>query len=262
MNYYDLIFRRKSFHLFRNQKRISPFELKELKEYINLVKPLDLTIKTKIKVVKEDETSCNRGAEYVIEFYSEVKGNYLRNIGYMGEQIDLWLASRNMGSLWYGVGRPDEEKISDDLSFVIMMAIAKMPSESFRKDMFKAKRKPLNEVWSGDLIPSADIIRFAPSACNLQPWKVESSNGEIKVYRYKKPGKRGTMPSKKVRYYNMIDMGIFIFFLETCLSHDGYYYDSIQYYDDEPDSVEYTLVATYKIYRHETKDSKFMNDKI
>ena len=37
---------------------------------------------------------------------------------------------------------------------------------------------------------------------------------------------------------------------------------SIQYYDDEPDNVEYTLVATYKIYRHETKDSKFMKDKI
>ena len=53
------------------------------------------------------------------------------------------------------------------------------------------------------------------------------------------------MPADKVRYYNRIDIGIFMFFVETCLEHDGYAFDSVQYYEDEPDSVEKVSVAEY-----------------
>ena len=50
------------------------------------------------------------------------------------------------------------------------------------------------------------------SACNSQPWLVKS-NGELSVYRYSKPGKRGIMPADKVSFYNRIDIGIFICFI-------------------------------------------------
>ena len=30
------------------------------------------------------------------------------------------------------------------------------------------------------------------------------------------------MPADKVRYYNKIDMGIFLFMLEVCLEHESY----------------------------------------
>lgn len=33
-------------------------------------------------------------------FYSESKEGYLQNIGYLGEQIDLYLTSKNIGALW------------------------------------------------------------------------------------------------------------------------------------------------------------------
>lgn len=249
MQYFDMIFKRKSFHIFKNTERITEDDLAELKSFFGSVKPLDDSIRTSIKIVPEAETSCRRGAQYCIEFYSEERGNYLRNIGYIGEQIDLWLAEKNIGALWFGIGKPDDEQ-DGDLKFVIMIAIAKMPEQSFRKDMFKSKRKAVDEIWQGEKLPLANIVRFAPSACNTQPWMVSFEDNVIKIRRYKKPGKRGIMPADKVRYYNRIDMGIFLFFLEVCLEHDGYAFESEQYYEDEPDNVETAVTARYVISRN------------
>ena len=135
----------------------------------------------------------------------------------------------------------------EGLDFVIMISIAKMPEDKFRKDMFKSKRKPLNEIWYGNTLGVAEIVRFTPSACNSQPWIVENTGKELLIYRYKKPGKRGIMPAEKVRYYNKIDIGIFIFFLEVCLKHENYSYEKVFYEDTTDDSVEKILIAKYLI---------------
>ena len=215
---YDMIFKRKSFHLFINigNEKISEEELKDIENKFNDLKPLVEDIKVKIKIVKKS-TTCRRGQEYCILFYSEKKENYLQNIGYLGEQLDLYLVSKNIGTLWFGIGKVDEKKL-DDLDFVIMIAIAKVDKEDkFRKDMYKSKRKELSEIWEGNsFLDIGNIVRFAPSACNTQPWRVQTSDNEIKVYRYRKEGKRGIMPKDMVIYYNQIDIGIFLCFLELC----------------------------------------------
>ena len=118
-----------------------------------------------------------------------------------------------------------------------------MPEGQFRKDMFRAKRKPMEEIWGGDALNIAEIVRFTPNACNTQPWITENTGKELLIYRFKKPGKRGIMPADKVSYYNKIDMGIYLFMLETCLEHENYSYDRLLYEDTTDDSVEKTLVA-------------------
>lgn len=245
MDFYSQIFKRKSFHIFRNIGKLSEDDISKLNVFVNSVTPLDSSIRTEIRIVPESETTCKRGAEYCILFYSEKKGEYLRNIGYMGEQIDLYLASQDIGALWYGIGRPKEIQ-SNGLDFVIMIAIAKMPKNKFRKDMFKSKRKPIDEIWIGETLGIAEIVRFAPSACNTQPWITENTREELVVYRYKKPGKRGIMPANKVRYYNRIDIGIYLFMLETCLSHEGYTWERTLYEDNVDDSIEKVKVASYR----------------
>lgn len=242
--YYDMIFKRKSFHLFRNTEDISEQELEELKAFVQAVKPLDDTIKTSIEIVEEKETTCKRGAQYCILFYSEKKNAYLRNIGYIGEQIDLYCASKNIGCLWFGIGKV-EEKAKEGMEYVIMIAISKMPEDKFRKDMFKAKRKPLEEIWQGEIPSYANIVRFAPSACNTQPWMVENKKDALFIYRYKKPGKRGIMPVDKVSYYNHIDLGIFLFILEVCLEHENIHF-SKELFEDTDDTKEKVLVAKYE----------------
>ena len=110
------------------------------------------------------------------------------------------------------------------------------------KDMFKSKRRPLEEIWVGGHYQNiAQIARFAPSACNTQPWIVESGEWELKVYRYQKPGKRGIMPSSKVSWYNRIDIGIFLLFLEVCMEHECLAFERTLYADTREE--EKTLVC-------------------
>lgn len=245
---YDMIFKRKSFHLFRNigNGYITDEEIKEIENEFNNFAPLVDDIKVKMKIVK-DSTTCKRGQEYCILFYSEKRDNYLQNIGYIGEQLDLYLVSKNIGTLWFGIGRVQEKQL-DGLDFVIMIAIAKVDSETkFRKDMYKAKRKELSEIWSGDYyLDIANVTRFAPSACNSQPWFVDPSKNELKVYRYRKEGKRGIMPIDMVKYYNQIDIGIFLCFLDLCLNKNNLKYERTLYVEKNVDDKK-NLTAIYKI---------------
>jgi hypothetical protein len=242
-----MIFKRKSFHVFRNvgNESIGEYELDDIQNAYSEFTPMDPEIKTAIRIVPEKETDCRRGGEYCILLYSEKKDGYLQNIGYLGEQLDLYLVSRNIGTLWFGIGKT-KEKPFEDMEFVIMFSIRKISDGSkYRKDMFKSKRKSAREIWEGEQIPGVtDIVRFAPSACNSQPWFVKNNDGKLSVYRYKKPGKRGIMPADKVSFYNRIDMGIFICFMDTCLEHSCIGFEKKLYTDDGGDN-ELTLNAEY-----------------
>ena len=210
---YNMIFKRKSFHLFRNigDKHITDEEIKDIENKFNTFIPLVEDIKVKIKIVK-DSTTCKRGQEYCILLYSEKKDNYLQNIGYIGEQLDLYLVSKNIGTLWFGIGKVEQTQL-DGLNFVIMIAIAKVDLETkFRK----------------------------------QPWIVDSSQNELKVYRYRKPGKRGIMPIDMVKYYNQIDIGIFLCFLELCLNKNNIQFERNLYVEKNVDN-EKNLTATYRM---------------
>ena len=91
----------------------------------------------------------------------------------------------------------------------------------------------------------ANIVRFAPSACNTQPWFVENGGNALTIYRYKKPGKRGIMPVDKVMYYNRIDIGIFLFLLEVCLRKQECSFQRELFVDCSDAGTEKTLVAKY-----------------
>ena len=246
---YDMIFKRKSFHLFRGvgDDKISQEELDAIEKAYPEFDSLYPDIKTAIRIIPASDVNVKRDAEYCILIYSEKKDNYLVNAGYIGQQLDLWLVQHNIGSLWFGIGKPDEQGI-DGLDFVIMIAVHKVNDDTkYRKDMFKAKRKPLEEVWSGDgLGEIANIARFAPSACNSQPWFVENKDDILTVSRYKKPGKRGIMPAAAVSYYNRIDIGIYLCILEICLQKNSIVFERELFTDDGGDA-EFTKVATYKI---------------
>ena len=242
---YQMVFKRKSFHIFKNTLIISEEELAQIETAFLACKPLIPEIKVGMKIVPAAATTCKRGQEYCILLYSEKKEGYLPNIGYLGQQLDLILASMNIGALWFGIGKTDVRS-DGELNFVIMIAIAKMEETKFRKNMFKSKRKPIEEIWFGEYyLEAANIARFAPSACNTQPWIVESNEQELKIFRYKKPGKRGIMPADKVSFYNRIDIGIFLLLLEVCLKHGGIVFERTLFEDKKEE--EKNLVAIYAI---------------
>ena len=54
------------------------------------------------------------------------------------------------------------------------------------------------------------------------------------------------MPLDMIKYFNQIDMGIFLCFLELCLENNNLNY-SKSLYVEENHNNEYNLLATYKI---------------
>ena len=246
---YNSIFKRKSFHLFRNvgAGKISKEELLDIETAYKDFDSLYPDIRTAIKIVPAKQVNFKRDAEYCILIYSEKKDNYLMNAGYIGEQLDLYLVNKNIGTLWFGIGKPDQQEY-EGLDYVIMIAIHKIEDETkFRKDMFKSKRKPLDETWEGESLGVGEIARFAPSACNTQPWFVRNEGDVLTVYRYKKAGKRGIMPAKAVAYYNRIDIGIYLCILEICLKEKGISFTKELFVDAAGDDVEYSKVAEYRL---------------
>ena len=246
--YYEEIFRRKSFHLFLNvgKEKISSEELNGIADAYENFERLIPDIRTAIRIVPAAKVNFKRDAEYCILIYSEKKDNYLLNAGYLGEQLDLYLVSKGIGTLWYGIGKPDEAEY-DGLSYVIMIAVRKVSDPSkFRKDMYKSRRRELTEIWSGDDPGIGDVSRFAPSACNSQPWYVKNENGLLTVFRYRKPGKTGIMPAASVSYYNRIDTGIYLCILEICMEQKGLRFERALFIDDGGER-EYTKIAEYRI---------------
>lgn len=244
---YKMIFKRKSFHQFpQTEENITEKELAKINEKITQLTPLVKDITVKVKIVPATEITNPRHAEYCLLFYSEKKDNYLTNIGYLGEQLDLYLPSLNIGTLWLGMSKP-QELTYEGLDYVIMIAIKKVSEDMFRKNMFKSERKEITEIWQNyNYLEIANIVRFAPSACNSQPWFVESSEKELKVYRYKKPGKSGIMPEEKITYFNKIDIGIFLLVLEVCLKKHNFSYQRKTYVDNNT-VEEMTLIAKYQL---------------
>ena len=153
---YNMVFKRKSIRKFDKSLSISDEELTILQTKINELKPLKKDIKVRFVIVNRKQTNAKRG-EYCLLMYSEKKSFYLQNVGYMLEQIDLFLASCNIGVCWYGVAKPQEMKY-DGLKYVIMLAFGKCRSEDFRKDISEFKRKPINFIWHGNYF--LEIARY------------------------------------------------------------------------------------------------------
>ena len=61
---YSMIFKRKSFHIFRDIGNINPDELQSIEEKYNNLTPLINGIQTAIRIVPADQTTCKRGQEY------------------------------------------------------------------------------------------------------------------------------------------------------------------------------------------------------
>ncbi len=247
---YQMIFQRKSFHLFRGigDETLTAAELEDIQAFWKSLTPLCPDIKIAMRILPEAEVTNRHGQEYCLVFYSEKKGNYLQNIGYLGQMMDLYLVSKNIGTCWYGIGKAKETSF-EGLDYVIMLALKKVDDPAkFRKDMVTAKRKPLEEIWQGEPLPGvADIARFAPSACNSQPWRVERQENTLQIYRYLKPGKVGLMTPKIARYMNRIDMGIYLCILELCLKHQNIACER-QLHLDTGSVAEKTLVATLTLH--------------
>ena len=237
---YEQIFRRKSFHrLTKPFKQLTTEQLAKIEQYISTCEPFVEDIRTLLRIVPVDQTTCRQG-EYALLLYSERKEGYLQNIGYLGEQLDLYLTKENIGVCWYGMGRPKEREY-EGLQFVCMLCIANQDEGSFRSKDSQLNRLDAKEIWEGeDTYSLASVVRLAPSACNTQPWLVKEQDNTLSVHRVFR--KRGIIPPSLVPYYQSIDIGIFLLFLELAMKQKQIAFTRTPYWQAEDlKQVQYSL---------------------
>jgi len=221
-DHYNMIYKRKSMRKFNEDLTVSKETLVELERMIAALVPLDPSISTKIKLVDREETTAKRGSHCLL-FYSERKPHYLLNAGYLLEQIDLFLTSRNIGVCWYALAKPLDTE-SEDLDYVILLAFGQSEDKAFRTSTKAFKRKPLDFIWEGNLDQTiGQVVRLTPSACNTQPWRIKSTENVLTVYRA--TDIKSFIPASKLPYYNSIDMGICLYFLESALHHHDHAFE-------------------------------------
>lgn len=217
---YSTIFKRKSIRKYKAEPLNKEVLDKILKEIKTLV-PLYNNIRTEINLVtqKDIKSIIPVNAPHYAVVFSETKDGYLTNIGYMLQQLDLYLSSNGLGSCWLGIPRPSKEvKESSALEFVIMMSFGIPAEPIYRESLSEFIRKPLEKMT--DLKSCNQLlepVRLAPSATNSQPWFFSGNEQLLQAYCIK-PGLLKAFIYEKM---NKIDMGIALYHLELSAKHNG-----------------------------------------
>ena len=164
--------------------------------------PLYPDIKVRWDIVSRNQVKCicPWTTPQLITIYSEEADGWLENVGFLFQQMDLYLQSLGLGVCWLGMGRlnPKTAPAVEEMQFVIMLAFGHPKGDQLRQDLKSFKRKSLEQI-SDQADPRLEPARLAPSSVNSQPWYFTHQGEAIHAYCLRK----GAMG-----YMNRIDMGI------------------------------------------------------
>ena len=176
-----------------------PIDMAPIHDFIANAKPLDDKIKYRYEILTKNEVNLKTrwSAPYYLALYSEKKDNYLENIGFVFQQVSLFMQSIGIGSCWVGMGSV-KDRSSD---FIILIAFGK--SEDISRDISKFKRKSLSQIsdYADDRLK---VAQLAPSAVNSQPWYFKHSGDGFDVYQVK----QNIFKRQFLKKWNPIDVGI------------------------------------------------------
>ncbi len=217
-NLYEFITKRKSIRKYD----LTPLDqdtLGSITSYMHTVKPLYDSIQVDMKLVSQNDVNnlLSINAPHYIIVSSEKKEGYLTHVGFMLQQVDLFLSSIGIGSCWLGMGKPSKSILTtSELEFVIVLALGKSKEPLHRMNISEFKRKPIeaiSNVHEEDSLLSA--VRLAPSATNSQPWYFIRSGDRFHAYCIKNNMVKAILYEKM----NKIDMGIAICHLWLAAVH-------------------------------------------
>lgn len=171
----------------------------------------------------------------------------LLDYGYAMEQLVLKITELGLGSCWLGgsfnKGRFAEKiSLTDDELLPAVCAMGYIEDENKARDTFmrrqvgSATRMPreklfFDDQWGRPLAPAQDpamstvldIVRWAPSASNKQPWRLVRQDGMFHLFLQRTPGYRDGLPAKLMHTADlqMVDMGIAMCHFELAAAAAG-----------------------------------------
>lgn len=194
MNLEDQIYQRKSCRNYSDDE----IDMNIIHEFMKSVKSLNDDVAYHYEILTLDEVN-NRArfsAPYYLALYAGKKENHV-DIGFIFQQLCLYLQSLGIGNCWVGLASPKKK----DPDFVITISFGK--SDDMTRDISRFKRKKLEDISDfadERLIPA----QLAPSAINAQPWYFKHSDDGFDVYQVK----QNIVKRQLIKKWNPIDVGI------------------------------------------------------
>ena len=216
---FNSIFKRKSTRQY-DMTPLSAALITEIKAFADVLKPLYENIKVEYEIVEDVKNIMPVKAPHYFIISSEKKEGYLTNVGFMFQQMDLFLSNKELGSCWLGMARPTKKldpklELDTKLEFVIVMAFGKATGSPYR-ELSEFKRKPLSEISDGK-DTRLECAKLSPSASNTQNWFFKIDNNKIHCYQKKLNPLQSIMYDKM----NKLDMGLAICHLYIATEHEG-----------------------------------------
>jgi nitroreductase len=214
MTLYETIFVRRSVRKYIPQP-LAPEELKKIETYFNGIKQLkNCRVSIKFATAGEVTDKHAKDAQHYILCYCQHTTEEFINVGYVMQQMDLYLQSKGLGSVWLGIPNPKDVALKQD-DYCIMMAfgsteVPKRGSES------EFNRLPIAEVGNCDNAV-VNAGRLAPSATNSQPWKFLFDDGKVTADYFG----RGVLKAWLRKKFSKIDLGIASKHIELALQNEG-----------------------------------------
>ena len=182
----EMIFKRKSCRSFTGVL-VDAATIETIKAFP--MKPLYPDIKVHWDIVPRNQVKCicPWTTPQLITIYSEEVEGYLENIGFLFQQMDLYLQTLGLGVCWLGMGRMNPKTTTEveDMKFVIMLAFGYPKGDQLRHDLKGFKRKSMEQI-TDKADSRLEPARLAPSAVNSQPWYFTHEGDSIHVYCSKK----------------------------------------------------------------------------
>ena len=178
----EMIYHRKSCRSFTNVP-VDAATIETIKAFP--MKPLYPEIKVHWDIVPRNQVRCicPWTTPQLITIYSEEADGYPENIGFLFQQMDLYLQTLGLGVCWLGMGRMNPKTTTQvaGMKFVILLAFGYPKGDQLRHDGKGFKRKSPEQI--ADKADSRlEPARLAPSAVNSQPWYFTHDEDTLHVW--------------------------------------------------------------------------------
>lgn len=189
------IYVRKSCRKYLNDE----IDMSAIKEFLDNVKPLNPEINYSYEILTKNKLNIRTRwkSPYYLAIYSEKTDNYGVNVGFIFQQVSLFMQSLDIGSCWVGMASLKE----NNPKYVITIAFGKSNDMTRKISQFKRKRlSEISDIEDEKLIPA----QLAPSAVNSQPWYFKHTNEGFDIYKVK----HNIVKRKILGKWNDVDIGI------------------------------------------------------
>lgn len=229
MTIYETMFCRRSVR--RYTDRLEEAALQQILEFARAV-PQMPGQKASFRLITQEQMGGNAPAPDYLVASCEPTNEAYANVGYVLEQVDLYVQSLGYGSLWWGMSLPEKDGQENDC---IVMGLGK--TDVPLRDSGSAKRLELDKISSSDNAITR-TARLAPSAVNSQPWVIDCADGEVVIHYHG----RGLLKSRLEKKMNKVDLGIVTRFVVTELKQQGH---TVRELTEQTEGKDFTITLRY-----------------